>query len=147
MSDAEGSPRPRVSDRPRELCFAGRWRPAVLNPCASAGVQSSRDCTRARGSLRLREPPEGQGAPNLLRPLVSPSQFSLRIILKNNVMSNICFQLARRKQKAKVAHLCPTLRLCDPVARPAPLSVGFSRQAHWSGQPLPSPGHFPNLEI
>ena len=42
-----------------------------------------------------------------------------------------------------VAQSC--LTLCDPwtVARQAPLSVGFSRQEHWSGLPCPSPGIFP----
>ena len=36
--------------------------------------------------------------------------------------------------------LCPTL--CDPwtLARQAPLSMGFSRQEHWSRLPFPSPG-------
>ena len=33
------------------------------------------------------------------------------------------------------------LTLCDPVdcSPPAPLSLGFSRQEHWSGLPFPSP--------
>ena len=30
------------------------------------------------------------------------------------------------------------------VACQAPLSMGFSRQEHWSGQPFPSPGDLPN---
>ena len=30
------------------------------------------------------------------------------------------------------------------VARQAPLSMGFSRQEHWSGLPCPSPGDLPN---
>ena len=36
-----------------------------------------------------------------------------------------------------------SLTLCDPwaVARQAPLSMGFSRQEHWSGFPFPSPMH------
>ena len=36
---------------------------------------------------------------------------------------------------------CPTL--CDPItaAHQAPLSLGFSRQKHWSGLPFPSPTH------
>ena len=36
---------------------------------------------------------------------------------------------------------CPTL--CDPItaAHQAPLSLGFSRQEHWSGLPFPSPMH------
>ena len=29
------------------------------------------------------------------------------------------------------------------VACPAPLSMGFSRQEHWSGLPFPSPGNLP----
>ena len=40
---------------------------------------------------------------------------------------------------AKSLQLCPTL--CDPMtaAHQAPLSLGFSRQEHWSGLPFPSP--------
>ena len=30
------------------------------------------------------------------------------------------------------------------VARQAPLSMGFSRQEHWSGYPFPSPGDLPD---
>ena len=33
------------------------------------------------------------------------------------------------------------------VARQAPLSVGFSRQEYWSGQPFPSPGDHPDPGI
>jgi len=42
---------------------------------------------------------------------------------------------------AKSLQLCPTL--CDPMdrAHQAPLSLGFSRQEHWSGLPSPSPVH------
>ena len=38
------------------------------------------------------------------------------------------------------AQSCPTL--CDPrtLALQAPLSMGFSRQVHWSGLPFPTPG-------
>ena len=39
---------------------------------------------------------------------------------------------------AKLLQLCPTL--CDPIDR-APLSLGFSRQEHWSRLPFPSPMH------
>ena len=43
---------------------------------------------------------------------------------------------------AKSLQLC--LTLCDlwTVAHQAPLSVGFSRQEHWSGLPFPPPGIF-----
>ena len=39
---------------------------------------------------------------------------------------------------AKSLQPCPTL--CDPIdgSHQAPLSLGFSRQEHWSGVPLPS---------
>ena len=40
---------------------------------------------------------------------------------------------------AKLLQLCPTL--CDPIDGQAPLSLGFSRQEHWSGLPFPSPMH------
>ena len=43
---------------------------------------------------------------------------------------------------AKLLQSCPTL--CYSlwtVARQAPLSMGFSRQEHWSGLPCPPPGH------
>ena len=47
-----------------------------------------------------------------------------------------------------VAQSCPTL--CDPmdcVVHQAPLSMGFSRQEYWSGQPIPPPGDLPNPGI
>ena len=42
-----------------------------------------------------------------------------------------------------------SLTLCDPmaIACQAPLSMGFSRQEHWSGLPLPSPGDLPDPGI
>ena len=42
---------------------------------------------------------------------------------------------------AKSLQLC--LTLCDPIdgSHQAPLSLGFSRQEHWSGLPFPSPVH------
>ena len=36
---------------------------------------------------------------------------------------------------------------CNPTACLAPLSMGFSRQQHWSGLPFPSPGDLPNTGI
>ena len=40
-----------------------------------------------------------------------------------------------------------TVALQAPVARQAPLSMGFSRQEYWSGLPFPSPGDLPNSGI
>ena len=44
------------------------------------------------------------------------------------------------------SHFSPVRLFPTPwtVAHQAPLSVGFSRQEYWSGQPLPSPGDLPN---
>ena len=38
-----------------------------------------------------------------------------------------------------VTKSCPTLATPWTVACQAPLSMGFSRQEHWSGLPFPSP--------
>ena len=45
------------------------------------------------------------------------------------------------------AQSCPTLR--DPMdcTHQAPLSMGFSRQEHWSGLPFPSPEDLPDPGI
>ena len=43
-----------------------------------------------------------------------------------------------------VAKSYATLATPWTVARQAPLSMWFSRQEHWSGLPLPSPGDLPN---
>ena len=43
-----------------------------------------------------------------------------------------------------VGQSCLTLATPWTVARQAPLSMGFSRQEYWSGQPFPSPGDLPN---
>ena len=45
---------------------------------------------------------------------------------------------ARRTVLSLVAHSCQTL------ARQAPLSMGFSREQHWSGLPRPPPGDLPD---
>ena len=39
------------------------------------------------------------------------------------------------------------VKLLNPVAYQAPLSIGFFRQEYWSGLPFPSPGDLPNPGI
>ena len=48
---------------------------------------------------------------------------------------------------AKLLQSCPTL--CDPIdgSPPGSPSLGFSRQGHWSGLPLPSPMHESESEV
>ena len=43
-------------------------------------------------------------------------------------------------------HLLVTFNLTEPLCQ-APLSIGFPRQAYWSGLPFPSPSDIPNPEI
>ena len=45
------------------------------------------------------------------------------------------------------AKSCLTLAIPWTVAYQAPLSMGFSRQEHWSGFPFPSPGDLPDSGI
>ena len=46
-----------------------------------------------------------------------------------------------------VTKLCTILMTPWTVASQAPLSMGFSRQEHWSGLPFPSPRDLPNRGI
>ena len=48
---------------------------------------------------------------------------------------------------AKSLQSCPTL--CNPIGSspPGSLSLGFSRQEHWSGLPFPSPVHESESEV
>ena len=45
------------------------------------------------------------------------------------------------------AQLCQLFETPGTVAHQAPLSMGFSRQEHWSGLPCPPPGDLPNPGI
>ena len=42
---------------------------------------------------------------------------------------------------------CPIFVTLWAIAHQVPLSMGFSRQEHWSGLPFPSPGDHPNPEV
>ena len=52
-------------------------------------------------------------------------------------------------KKVKVKSLSHVRLFATPwtVAYQGPLSMGFSRQEHWSGLPFPSPGDLPNPGI
>ena len=54
-------------------------------------------------------------------------------------ITTLLFGYAAAAAAAKSLQSCPTL--CDPIdgSPPGPLSLGFSRQEHWSGLPFPSP--------
>ena len=58
--------------------------------------------------------------------------------------------LQYRAHVAYCAQMLSRVRLCVTpwtAARQAPLSMGFSRQEHWSGLPCPPPGDRPNPGI
>ena len=77
--------------------------------------------------------------PLLTKFLISFFYSDLTIIYQDDLKSlNGCFC-------AKLLQLC--LTLCDPMDCQAPLSMGFSRQEHWSGLLCPPPGHLLNLGI
>ena len=48
---------------------------------------------------------------------------------------------------ARSLYSCPALATPWTVASQASLSIGFSRQEHWSGLPCPLPGYLPNPGI
>ena len=45
------------------------------------------------------------------------------------------------------AQLCPILATLGTVAHQARLSMEFSRQEYWSGEPFPTPGDLPDPGI
>ena len=49
-----------------------------------------------------------------------------------------------RKAEVSVIQLCGLSAIPWTVVRPAPASMGFSRQEYWSGWPFPSPGDLPD---
>ena len=52
--------------------------------------------------------------------------------------------LKYKRMKVKSLSLVRVFVTTWTVARQAPLSIGFSRQEHWSGLPFPSPGDLPD---
>ena len=55
----------------------------------------------------------------------------------------------RALHECMLSHFSPVQFFATPwtVAHQAPLSVGFSRQEHWSGLPCPAPEDLPDLGI
>ena len=69
------------------------------------------------------------------------------VILESDTSVNIALAALAMFVLWSVAQTC--LTPCDPWtgALQAPLSMGFSRQEHWSGSPCPPPGVLPNPEV
>ena len=71
----------------------------------------------------------------------------VRLPFKGKTVRGIAQPKEPMENEVKVIQSCPTL--CDPMdcTHQATLSMEFSRQEYWSGQPFPSPGEFPNPGI
>ena len=86
----------------------------------------------------------------ILRPS-GPSTSTSQKILKASTYLRLpftsLFQDSLVENCGLVAKSCPTLETPWTVACQAPLSVGFSWQAYWSGLPFLSPGALPDPEI
>ena len=75
--------------------------------------------------------------------LIIPSVFSFSDI-SNHSFSTSSFPLRIRCTLLLLLSHFSHVRLCatpETAAHQAPLSLGFSRQEHWSGLPFPSPMH------
>ena len=100
-------------------------------------------------SLRLVSPCPGGAVCSTLLLLQAPEMadgfWPLCILLFMICLNCACTQLFLVAYAmlcyAKSLQLCPTL--CDPIdgSHQAPLSLGFSKQEHWSGLPFPSSMH------
>ena len=58
-----------------------------------------------------------------------------------------CWNVEKEKKKVKLLSRVQLFETPWTVAHQAPLSMGFSRQEHWSGLPFPSPGDLPDPGI
>ena len=81
--------------------------------------------------------PHGLWPTRLLCPWDSPGK-------NTGVGCHFLLQCMKLKSESEVAQSCPTLS--DPMDCSLPGSMGFSRQEHWSGVPLPSPILYTNNE-
>ena len=75
-----------------------------------------------------------------------PGEFPTLILCQQSTDSKLVFKDSLTSflacVRAKSLQSCLTLR--PHVARQAPLSMGFSRQEHWTGLPCPPPEALPN---
>ena len=90
--------------------------------------------------------------PNCLMLLYFPQQLYSKVT-KASLLSKIKLHITQDKCTVHaqcvclVVQLCPTLVTPQTVTFQAPVSMGFSRQAYWSGLPFPFPGDLPDPGI
>ena len=66
------------------------------------------------------------------------------MVKRDRVNVSTPFNMEFVKVRCVCAQSCPTLCSSMDCTHQALLSMGFPRQKHWSGLPLPSQGDFPN---
>ena len=66
------------------------------------------------------------------------------IILSDSLDGIVADGIKKKRKKAKSLNCVQLFVTPWTVAYQAPLSMGFSRQAYWSGLPFPFPGNLPN---
>ena len=117
-------------------------RPLDQSGCHVDDPLSPPSRTEASPSLRCCSNPQGRTAhrPDIL--------WCLRVFVGFTLLSMTCeskhgSHLRGKRGCCSGAQSCPTLFDPTTVARQAPLSLGFSRQEHWSGLPCPPPGDLP----
>ena len=74
---------------------------------------------------------------------IMQSEVSQKEKNKHHILTNMYGILKNGTAAAAAKSLQSCLTLCNPIdgSHQAPLSLGFSRQEHWSGLPFPSPMH------
>ena len=87
-------------------------------------------------------------SPHWLLIFVSQIWSKIRILLPKNNKNKIRVVLSSKCMHAGCCFSCVWFFVnLWTVARQAPLSMGFSRQEHWSGLPCPPPGGLPDPGI
>ena len=87
----------------------------------------------------------------LLRDFTKATNIRLRFLRTNTLLGHLMGKALRDptvtrrvSERAGLLSHFSCVRLCatpEMAAHQAPLSLGFSRQEHWSGLPFPSPMH------
>ena len=103
----------------------------------NAGLEEAEDIKRWQEYTQLYK--KGLNDPDNLDGMVTHLEPSWRVKSSGPLEASLQTKLVAAA--AKSLQSCPTL--CDPIdsSPPGSPSLGFSRQEHWSGLPLPSPMH------
>ena len=88
----------------------------------------------------------GVGSLSLLQGNFPTQELNWDLLHFRQILYELSYQ-GSKNTGTKSLQSCLTLATPWTVACQTPLSMGFSRQEHWSGLPFPSPGDLPDPEI